>query len=58
MKDRQINAVFAEEAGEVKCGNCGKTLLIYIRKRPKSAKVKDEIVIKCPRCKQKNSFEM
>lgn len=58
IENKEQTAIFAEDTGEVKCGYCGKTLFIYIRKRPKSAKIKDEIIIKCTRCKEKNGFEM
>lgn len=58
IENGQITAVIVDETGEAKCGYCGKTLLIYIRKRLKSTKIKDEISIKCPRCKKKNGFEV
>ena len=53
-----ISALLFEDTGEVKCGNCGKTLLICIRKRPKSSKIKDKIIKKCNRCKIINEFEL
>lgn len=58
MEKAETTAVFVEETGEVKCGYCGKTFFIYIRKRQKGAKIKDIIIKKCNRCKKLNALEV
>lgn len=58
IEKAETTAVFIEETGEVKCGYCGKTFFICLRKRSKNVKSKDIIIKKCSRCKKINDFEL
>lgn len=66
--NRELTAVFEEETGAIKCGNCGKTLCFFEenkKKTSKKAKISQKsidngnyfgiIYMKCERCKLKNS---
>lgn len=59
----QVSALFVEETGEVKCGNCGKKLFCFEKNSKKSVKSIDKanytaiIMVKCCRCGDENRLK-
>lgn len=71
IANRTLTAVFDEETGAIKCGNCGKTLCFFAKNKKKTAKkskisqksIDNEdyfgiINMKCERCKVKNALKI
>ena len=59
-----ISALFDEEKGDVRCGNCGKKLIYLTKKAKKSQKSIDKtnffaiIRVKCSRCCVENELRL
>lgn len=71
IESRELTAVFDDETGAIKCGNCGKTLFFFERnnkKVPKNSRNSQKsidnniffgiIYVKCERCKEKNTLKI
>ena len=64
IKKTEISALFIEETGDVKCGNCGKKLLFLEKNSKKVAKSVDKqnysaiIMVKCCRCGEENRLKI